>query len=242
MDDLRPFDAPPSRDTQRLAVAPFSTERAPPPEFTPPALAVPPHLEPPASMAGTVQVERAYSGRVAISILRFVARRYGERALRDVLDAMPKVAGDVFRAGVVAEQWVPYDAVLDLLSEVDRRLGRDDLHAVVTCGRAAAEGAFDLMRAAQPATPSPELLLAEMPALTKQLIRGVELRVGRIGRGYGRVEVEESGLASLVGCVALVGYLDRSLDRFGATEVEVNLLSCVALGDPKNLYDITWLA
>jgi len=66
--------------------------------------------------------------------------------------------------------------------------------------------------------------------------------VGRIGRGYGRVEVEESGVASLVSCVALVGYLDRSLDRFGAAEVEVNLLSCVALGDPKNLYDITWLA
>jgi hypothetical protein len=187
-------------------------------------------------------VERAFSGRVAISVLRFVARRYGERSLRDVLDAMHKASGDVFRRGVVAEEWVPYDAVVDLLSSIDRTLGRDDLHAIVTCGRAAAEGAFELMRSVLPATPTPELLLAEMPSLTQQLIRGVELRVGRIGRGYGRVEVEESGVASLVGCVALVGYLDRSLGRFGATEVEVNLISCVALGDPKNLYDITWLA
>jgi len=233
---------PPSRDTLRMETQPFPSEHAPAPHFIPPALAVPLHLEQQATTTGTSESDRAFSGRVAISVLRFVARRYGERALRAVLDAMPTAAGDVFRAGVEADQWVPYDAVLELLTTVDRELGRDDLHAVVTCGRAAAEGAFELMRAVLPDTPSPELLLAELPSLTRQLIRGVDLRVGRIGRGYGRVEVEESGVASLVSCVALVGYLDRSLDRFGAAEVEVNLLSCVALGDPKNLYDITWLA
>jgi len=243
LDDLRPFDAmPPSRDTLRMETQSFPSEHAPDPHFIPPALAVPLHLEQQATTTGTSESDRAFSGRVAISVLRFVARRYGERALRDVLDAMPTAAGDVFRAGVEADQWVPYDAVLELLTSVDRELGRDDLHAVVTCGRAAAEGAFELMRAVLPDTPSPELLLAELPSLTRQLIRGVDLRVGRIGRGYGRVEVQESGVASLVSCVALVGYLDRSLDRFGAAEVEVNLLSCVALGDPKNLYDITWLA
>jgi len=232
----------PTRDTHRLVPAPFSTERAPPPEFTPPPLDVPlyhPSSLPAVAPAGSV---REFSGRFAIAILRFVARRYGEHALSDVLGSMPPEAGTVFRAGVTLEQWIPYDAVLELLSAVDRVLGRDDLHSIVICGRAAAEGAFELMHETSPDAMSPELLLAELPSLTQQLIRGVALRVGRIGRGYGRVAFDEFGPPSLVSCVALVGFLDRSLDRCGATEIEVNLLSCVALGDPENLYDITWLA
>lgn len=238
--DLMPFaNMPATRDTQRLLVNPHSTERAPPPEFTPPALDVPPQSLSGVPVVPSVHERPAYAGRFVIAVLRFVARRYGERALADVIQAMPPEASAVFRAGVEAGQWVPLDSVSELLSAVDRTLGRDDLHSVVICGRAAAEGAFELLESS---SGSPELLLAELPSVMGRLVRGLELKVGRIGRGYGRVELQEAGPPSLVNCVAMVGFLDRGLDRCGATEVEVNLLSCVALGDPQNLYDITWLA
>jgi predicted hydrocarbon binding protein len=63
-----------------------------------------------------------------------------------------------------------------------------------------------------------------------------------VGRGYGRLELDEQGApASLTLCVLVLGFLDRCLSRFGAGEVEVNLLGCRYLGDEDNIYDISWL-
>lgn len=246
-----PTQWPPPSDTQPHAApamaAPvmrpppsFGTDRAPPPEFTPPALHVPPPPPAPAVIPRSTG-GRAFSGALALTVMRFVARRFGERALMDVLQTLPAEQSQVFRDGITSEAWVPYDTMNSFVSQVDRQLGRDDLHLVVLCGRAAAEGAFDRMRSIQPPTPPPELLLSEMPSIASELLRGVELRVKRIGRGYSRLEMHEHGESSLVACVSILGFLDRSLDRFGAAEVEVNLLSCVALGDPMSLFDISWL-
>jgi len=35
--------------------------------------------------------------------------------------------------------------------------------------------------------------------------------------------------------------LDRALDRFGASEVEVNLLTSPALGDSECVYEVSWI-
>lgn len=252
LEQLRgPTQWPPASDTQPhpapAMAAPvmrpppsFGTDRAPPPEFTPPALHVPPHL-PMTAVPAVTTSGRAYSGAMVLTVMRFVARRFGERALMDVLQTLEPTQSRVFQQGITPEAWVSYDTMNTFISQVDRQLGRDDLHLVLLCGRAAAEGAFERMRSIQPPSPAPELLLAEMPTIARELLQGVDLRVKRIGKGYSRLEMHEHGESSLVACVSILGFLDRSLDRFGAAEVEVNLLSCVALGDPMSLFDISWL-
>jgi len=190
----------------------------------------------------TVIDPRTVLGRLSLSVLKFVARRFGERALNDLLRNLPPMSRVVFDAGVTETTWVPYDAHNLLVQTVDARLGRDDLHLVVQCGRAAAEGAFDLMRELRPPSPPPELLLAEMPKVLSKLMHGVEVRVDRVGRGYGRMELDEHGESSLTACVFLIGFLDRSLDRFGASDVEVNLISSPALGDEECVYEISWIS
>ncbi|MEQ9078844.1 MAG: protein kinase [Sandaracinaceae bacterium] len=184
----------------------------------------------------------SYSGAVVLAILRFVARKFGERALKDVLDAMPEHARAPFVHGIDADSWVALFAVRRLVETIDSRLGDDDLHLVLEAGRAAAEGAFDEMRALRPPAPPPELLVAEMPSILKKVVRGVELEVRRVGRGYGRLELVERDEPSLTLAVGLIGFLARSLERFGADDVEVNLLSARALGDPQTLIDMSWFA
>jgi len=66
--------------------------------------------------------------------------------------------------------------------------------------------------------------------------------VRRVGRGYGRLELKEEAEPSLTLSVATIGFLARSLERFGADDVEVNLLSARALDDPQTLIDISWFA
>lgn len=183
-----------------------------------------------------------YAGAVVLAVLRFVARKFGERSLKDVLDAMPEQARLPFVQGIDADSWVDLFAVRILVETIDSRLGDDDLHLVLEAGRAAAEGAFDEMRALRPPAPPPELLVAEMPAILKKVVRGVDVEVRRVGRGYGRLELVERDEPSLTLAVGLIGFLARSLERFGADDVEVNLLSARALGDPQTLIDMSWFA
>lgn len=177
-----------------------------------------------------------------LAILRFVARKFGERALKELLDSMPAEARHPFEAGIGPDDWVDLEAVKTLVEKIDARLGGDDLHLVLEAGRAAAEGAFDMMRKLRPPAPPPELLVAEMPSILQKVVRGAELEVRRVGRGYGRLELKELGEPSLVLAVSTIGFLARSLERFGADDVEVNLLSARALDDPQTLIDISWFA
>lgn len=196
--------------------------------------------EPPA-LAGSGR-KREVEAAVGLAILRFVSHRYGERSLASVLAALPQDARSVFSAGLLPGTWIAFECVIALVEAIDRKLGRDDLHLVADCGRAVAEGTADRFQEAGQPVPPPELLLAEMPRYLSSMVRGVQCRVRSIGRGYGRIELDELGAtASLTLCVVVLGILDRTLGRFGAREVEVNMLNCRYLGDDENLFDISWL-
>jgi serine/threonine protein kinase len=186
--------------------------------------------------------ERSFESSFVLPLLRFVANRYGERALKTVLSRLRPEARKIFEAGVTPGSWLPFEAVCQLVETIDATLGRDDLHTIADCGRAVAEGAFDTLKRQGPPDPPPELLLAEMPRFVESFIRGIVVRLKSVGRGYGRLELDEQGAsASLTMCVLVLGFLDRCLSRFGAAEVEVNLLACRYLGDEENIYDISWL-
>lgn len=180
-------------------------------------------------------------GKLVLSVLRFVARKFGERALKDLLDALPPEVRGPFDAGIEPESWVDLEILRVLVERIDASLGQDDLHMVLECGRAAAEGAFEVMRKVRPPQPPPELLLAEMPSVMQSLCQGLEMQVRRLGKGYGRLELVEQTAPSLTTSVLALGFLERSLERFGAEDVEVNLLGARALEDPQTLIDISWL-
>jgi len=185
----------------------------------------------------------ALDGVLVVPLLRFIAREFGERSLKTVLDALPADILPVFESGIAPATWVPFDAVVNLVSVVDAKLGNDDLHFVLLCGRAMAEGAVELMRALRPPQgPSSEHLMVELPQIMASVTQGIDHRLAHFGRGYGRLEVREHGTPSLMGCVSMVGFLEHSLSCFGAEQVEVNLLTCRSLGDDQCLFDVSWLA
>ncbi|MCS6799062.1 MAG: protein kinase [Myxococcota bacterium] len=188
-------------------------------------------------------VQRRYASSAVLAVLRFVSTRFGERALARVLSGLAPEHRAVFMAGIAPGQWVDAEAVSALVEGIDAVLGHDDLRLVVECGRAVAEAHFERMRAiAPPQGPTPELLLAEMPALARELVQGLDYAVRRLGRGYARVELaHEWDEVPLTHLMAAVGFLHRSLERFGAAEVEVVLLSARALGDERTVFDLSWL-
>lgn len=206
-------------------------------------LEIPIEVEPPVSSERPVMVTRSRcSGRMVLAVLRFVAQRFGERALKQVLDSMPLEARRPFIEGIAQESWVDLGAVCTLMEHIDAHLGQDDMHLVLEAGRAVADGAFEGVASLGPAGAPPELVVAEMPALLERLMRGVQGVVRRVGRGYGRIELLETDDPSLTVAVSMLGLLARNLERFGAEDVEVTLLSARALDDPETLIDLSWLA
>lgn len=185
---------------------------------------------------------RHYRGGVVLAVLRFVSRKFGERALKVVLDSMTPEARRPFSDGIAEDNWVKLEAFREFVEQIDAKLGQDDLHLVLEAGRAGSEGAFDIMRAIRPPGPPAELLVAEMPDVFKKIVAGMTCEVRRVGRGYGRLELNEDAEPSLTLSVFSLGLLARSLEHFGADDVEVNLLSAQALGDPQTLVDISWFA
>ncbi len=236
--------AAPPQPARSVPPAPSARPQPLPHTASIPAIPRPPALPSPGAPRKVRKAPspRAFEASVSLSILRFVSRRYGERALKTVLDNLPVEAREVFSAGVSPGSWLSFEAVTKLVEVIDAKLGLDDLHLVADCGRAVAEGAFDQMKRLGPTMPPPELLLTEMPGFVESLFRGIECKVRSVGRGYGRLEVDEfDQVPSLTTCVLILGFLDRSLSRFGAREVEVNLLTSRYLGDDENLFDISWL-
>src|SRR4029079_9681630 len=91
-------------------------------------------VEPPHDTMLATQVR----GRLVLSVLRFVARRFGERALRELLTTLPEQARRPFELGIAEEMWVDGFALRTLVDAIDAKLGSDDLHTIVECGGAAA--------------------------------------------------------------------------------------------------------
>jgi hypothetical protein len=95
-----------------------------------------------------------------------------------------------------------------------------------------AEGVFELLRELEPRAQTPERYVAALPTIGKELVRGVDYVVRRLGPGHGRIElIEDTTEPSMTGCVATLGFIERSLVRVGARDVEVNLLGCRAISD-----------
>jgi serine/threonine-protein kinase len=207
-----------------------------------------PQRVPPAAPPAAPQTEvgaartREVEASMGIAVLRFASHRYGERSLASVLSTLPEQARSVFSAGLSKGSFIPFESLCELVEAIDRKLGRDDLHLIADCGRAVADGTAERLHQPGQPFPPPELLLAEMPRYLGSMLRGVRCRVRSIGRGYGRIELDElSAPPSLTLCVVVLGILDRTLGRFGAREVEVNMLNCRYLGDDENLFDVSWL-
>jgi serine/threonine protein kinase len=224
------------------APARSAPKAVPPPAPPPPGAAAAAPAGRDESVDAALSRKREVEASVGLSVLRFVSHRYGERSLAGVLAALPEQARSVFTAGLSPGSFVPFESLCELVETIDRTLGRDDLHLVADCGRAVADGTAERLHQPGQPFPPPELLLAEMPRYLGSMLRGVRCRVRSIGRGYGRIELDEmSAPASLTLCVVVLGILDRTLGRFGAREVEVNMLNCRYLGDDENLFDISWL-
>jgi serine/threonine protein kinase len=180
-------------------------------------------------------------GGLVVSTLRFIGKRFGERALRSTLDALPSPARNEFAKGVSNSDEVRLPSVVELITHVDRHLGNDDLHLVVQCGKAMADGIPSLMEASSGEELPIIQWVKRLPSVSRRIVGAGHFSASRVGDGFARLELVETQDAQLVLHVALLGLLERGLEIYGGKDGEASMLSSRALGDPRTCYELTWL-
>ncbi|MCX7808453.1 MAG: hypothetical protein N2515_07575, partial [Deltaproteobacteria bacterium] len=179
---------------------------------------------------------------VILGVLRFVSRRFSDRSVKDLIQSAPPELRQIFDQGIEENEWYAKECFTWLSERIDAVHGRDDLRLVVEVGRAVAENAFETIRHFLPRLPQVEFLISKLPEIIGELFQGLSLLIHRVGRGHARIELDEAGTSSLTIAVVMLGFIERTLGRFGANEVEVNLLSARALDDPHTILEVSWLA
>jgi serine/threonine-protein kinase len=178
-------------------------------------------------------------GEVPLAMIAFLEARLGASVLAGVLEAAGPGAAAMLRQGVSPDGWYP-ELVLDVLEKADELVGEGDRKLIADAGRHFARTVFGASRELLSGSLTPELLLSMSSDLWRRYFAQGEVRVVKVGMGYGRVEVHGQPKPRLGRAVAVVGYLDEALRMAGARDVDVRLVRAASLGDPHDVLEATW--
>ena len=192
---------------------------------------------PPVDAAGVpLEVVR---GEIPLAMLAFLRERVGEETLRVVLDRLTPESRGMLTGEILPSGWYP-DAMLDALEIADELGGDGDRKLIAEAGGHFARTIFGAERELGRRSITPELVFSMSSDLWKRYFAQGEVRVVKLGRGYGRVEVHDQTRPRLSRSVAIVGYLAEALRMAGARDPDVRLTRAAAFGDPFDVLEAAW--
>lgn len=170
---------------------------------------------------------------------RWTQKHHGPAGLDTLLRALPAADRALWEAVILPSSWYPFGAFVRANEAIDRAFGTGDLALVPVVGRWAAD--------------------ANLPTLYKffyqlgsvSFILGMGSRLWRMNYDAGRLDVtvgDHVATVSIVDwpephrvhCLALKGWMTRSAELSGATDVTFDETSCRAKGDATCSFAITW--
>jgi len=166
--------------------------------------------------------------------LAFLEQSLGPEQWQELLQAEPTLAD----AGVEGRPWSPEGALFGTLDGADSRFGAGEHRLSAELGRQFAERAHDTGLVSSQTTP--ELFFSGLSDLWSQHFRDGEVRVVRLGRGYGQVELRDHPAPRVTRSVMLLGFVERMIERCGGSAVDARLVACAALGDACDRIEATW--
>ena len=192
---------------------------------------------PPADEAGIpLEVVR---GEIPLAMLGFLRERVGEAHVQRVLERLSPESRGVLAGEILPSGWYP-DAMLDALEVADQIAGEGDRKLIADAGRHFARTIFGSSRELAARSITPELVFSMSSDIWRRYFAQGEVRVVKLGRGYGRVEVHGQTRPRLSRSVAIVGYLSEALRMAGAREPDVRLTRAAALGDSFDVLEAAW--
>jgi len=178
------------------------------------------------------------SGAALRHVHSFLVKRLGQQQTDAWLATRPELE-QLVTAELDPAGWYASPAPIALLEEIDREVGDGDRQLVAEAARYIARAAAEHELGER--TLTPELLITHIPDIWALYLPFGEVTVASISRGFGRIEVSGLPHANLALSAAILGYVDEALRIAGAREVDVRMHQSSALGDPKDVYEVSWI-
>jgi serine/threonine protein kinase len=176
--------------------------------------------------------------KLARGLFAHFAERYGNLEVRRLVDGLEP---SLRRA--LAAKACHSVALGHALAELDRRFGCGDRAQIAEAGRHFVRVSLREGELAKSAMP--ELFLSSSDQLWQRYFGCAQARLGRMGRGYGRLELradDEHARPPVALSIAMIGILDEGLRQSGARQVSVQFVQSRALGDALDAFEASWVS
>jgi serine/threonine protein kinase len=174
-------------------------------------------------------------------LLDYFEQRFGLSEVRIVEGQLAEQVRRELAARSLDGQWCRADALATALDHLDREFGEGDRSQVAEAGRHFARAHYySGERIEMFKNITPELFFSMVSDIWNRYFAAGDARVLKVGRGYGRMAVNEQIKPALANSVAMLGVLDEGLRLSGANGVSVRLASSAAVGDERDMFEATW--
>lgn len=151
-------------------------------------------------------------GNALVSGVQDLRKRYGEQSFEWVLAAMQPANAQFIRAGLVRNNWYPFEAYLDFCLCGDRILGKGDYtHARTIAGLAAEADLGIFLKVLVMVFSNPSDLVAKLPAIWGKYYDSGEVVVTGDSPSQVRLELRDFPSPHALHCEVVAGWLERFL-------------------------------
>jgi len=176
----------------------------------------------------------------ASRILWVRLNRGGEAGIDRLLSHASPALADVVRQGVVMSRWYPFDLFVEINLALDRLFGSGDLGLIKTLGRHGADAYLTTIYRLFYKVGTVKWLLARATRLWGLHYDSGTLVVDNFPGREAGLRVEGFSAPHRAHCLSIVGWIERSVELSGGTDVRCEERACRVRGDESCRFRLTW--
>ncbi|HXY40126.1 MAG TPA: DUF2378 family protein [Vicinamibacteria bacterium] len=178
-------------------------------------------------------------GAVIVASLRYLRERFGEEPAAHVRQGLPRADRLALEGKVLASSWYPASLLLRFMEEAEWQLGSKQPELARHMGRASADYGLTTVYRVIFRLASPEFIVSRAAsAFGRQWDTG---KLAQEEHSRGRAVFSLQGFqGALPFCTHILGWMERTLELAGATDVRVVHASCLHRREAECRFEGTW--
>lgn len=179
----------------------------------------------------------AISGR-----LEYARRRGGDEAVRTLVAGIgdPTSRAELSDGKALKSNWYPFSVMIDISVGIDRLFGKGDLGIVEQVGGDVAAADLNGVYKFFMAMASPQYLMDKAASLWRNYYDSGEMAVIDRGETHAILELRGFDTPHRVHCLAVKGWMMRTLELCGCKNVRGVHRECRALGHARCVFEGRW--
>jgi hypothetical protein len=176
-------------------------------------------------------------GTCVKSVLGFLSR---EGLLQSSMTGISSPSREVLGSHLLATNWYPVGAYIELLDHVANRPGRGGEELMLRIGKQIVTDGLSTVYKVFLPVESPSMAVARGRFLWRSYFKGSELRLLNADRGVADYEVYGEAHTSPAYCTTKLGGMIGSLELIGARRVTGEHTHCICRGNGSCRFRLTW--